>query len=188
MKCAVDDCERDAWSRGWCNTHYKRWYNRKGDTSQITERLSSRSSGSFISTPVIPRLFARMSVTESGCWEWNGFRRHTGHGTISVDGHVRFTHRVAYEFFIGPIPQCLVLDHVCMNPPCFNPDHLQPVTLAINTMRGESPFARNARKTHCIRGHEFTPENTIRTKRQRICRICVNRLHREYRARQKAKP
>jgi hypothetical protein len=61
---------------------------------------------------------------------------------------------------------------------CVNPEHLEPVTSAVNTRRGRSPSAVNARKTHCVRGHEFTPQNTAwkvstaRPRPRRLCRAC----------------
>lgn len=87
---------------------------------------------------------------------------------------------MAWQTWRGPIPAGLTLDHLCRVRACVNPAHLEPVTLAENKRRGESPAARKARQTHCMRGHEFTPENTIRRKDRRgrgiltgrECRVC----------------
>ncbi len=77
-------------------------------------------------------------------------------------------HRVAYELAIGPVPDGLVVDHLCFNRACVRPGHLEPVTQQENVMRA---------RTHCRKGHEFTPENTyVRPGGtggiQRICRTC----------------
>lgn len=73
----------------------------------------------------------------------------------------------------GPIPAGLQLGHLCRNRACVNPDYLDPVTPCVNTMRGYSVTALRARQTHCIHGHEFTPENTlIERGSRRVCRTC----------------
>lgn len=76
-------------------------------------------------------------------------------GYFRVPGH-QYAHRVAYEGAHGPIPTGLVIDHLCRVRWCCNPEHLEAVTDKVNILRGESPPARNARKTHCERGHELT--------------------------------
>ena len=74
----------------------------------------------------------------------------------------------------GPVPIGMELDHLCRNTRCVNVDHLEPVTHRENMMRGNSIQTFNAKKTHCIRGHEFTPENTYSSPGTtwRACRIC----------------
>lgn len=82
-------------------------------------------------------------------------------------------HRVSYETFVGPIPAGLTLDHLCRNTLCINPAHLEPVTIKENVLRGDGPTARNARKTHCDRGHAFDETNTgPNANGGRSCRAC----------------
>lgn len=140
----------------------------------------------------LPRRFrAKISGSPSPdeCWQWTGAPVANGYGRYFVQKDSRgvsiqpVAHRYAYETLIGPIPEGLVLDHLCRNRLCVNPAHLEPVTLAENVMRGEGPCAQHARKTHCIHGHEFTPENTYIHKKngQRHCRECTRiRLRRRY--------
>src|SRR5262249_20449266 len=80
----------------------------------------------------------------SGCWRWIGAINAEGYDTLHRD----LAHRIVYELLVELIPAGLTLDHLCRNRSCVNPGHLEPVPLAINVLRGESPPARNARKTH----------------------------------------
>lgn len=67
----------------------------------------------------------RKTVTESGCWEWIGSKRHFGYGQVYFKGRPgRKAHRVAWERTYGPIPEGMGVLHKCDNPPCINPDHL----------------------------------------------------------------
>lgn len=105
------------------------------------------------------------------CWLWTASRS-DGYGHFHVSRARMPAHRYAYELLVGPIPEGLILDHLCRVRHCVNPAHLEPVTSAENTLRGYGMPARNARKTHCKYGHEFTPENTRRTRLGRECRTC----------------
>lgn len=116
------------------------------------------------------------------CWNWTGWNGHKGYGRIWVDGAGRPAHRVSYELAKGPIPEGLVIDHLCRNPGCVNPDHLEPVTQAENNRRGIGITSVNLRKTHCIHGHAFDAENTmVDADGHRRCRAC-HRAYREARA------
>jgi HNH endonuclease len=80
-----------------------------------------------------------------------------------------YAHRVAYEMWFGPIPDGLVIDHLCRNRACVNPAHMEPVTHRENLLRGTGASARQAAKKTCIRGHEFD----VRNKNGRECTTCI---------------
>ena len=109
----------------------------------------------------------------SSCWLWIGATTGHGYGYIKDRGVRMSSHRVMYELERGPIPSGLELDHLCRNTICVNPAHLEPVTHRENILRGMSPYAKRARQTHCLNGHEFTPENTYRYRGRRMCRACA---------------
>ncbi len=79
----------------------------------------------------------------------DGRSQGAGYRRVEVDGSLEYAHRVAYEQAWGPIPDGLVVDHVCRNRACINPLHLEAVTNEGNILRGESPPAQNARKPVC---------------------------------------
>lgn len=103
---------------------------------------------------------------------WTGCRTHEGYGRLTIQARPYSAHRVAYVIERGALPGDRTLDHLCRNPSCVNPAHLEPVTMVENVMRGECLPAQNSRKTHCIRGHAFTPENTRIDRGTRSCRQC----------------
>lgn len=83
------------------------------------------------------------TVTEYGCWEWNGQRNDANYGVFKCRKRFLRAHRVAYEVFVGPIPEGLEIRHRCDNPPCMNPKHLVPGTHGDNVRdmheRGRAP-------------------------------------------------
>ena len=119
----------------------------------------------------------------TGCWNWTGAVSNRSYGSIYRDGRMQKAHRVSYELSCGPVPDGLDLDHICRNRLCVNPDHLEPVTRSENLRR--SPLMdRHSKKTHCIRGHEFTSENTrMRPNGHRVCKECMRAHIRAWRAR-----
>lgn len=108
----------------------------------------------------------------SGCWEWNHGKTSCGYGAIYVDEVQFSTHHVSYELFVGVRPSGFDIDHLCRNRGCCNPEHLEAVTRRENLMRGKTLVAANAAVTHCPKGHEYTPDNTIKRSGQRSCRQC----------------
>lgn len=134
-------------------------------------------------SPLLEKFLDRISFHESGCWEWTGAGHGLGYGMFSLGK--RFTavlaHRWSYEFFVDDIPQGKVIDHLCRNRKCVNPDHLEPVTIGENVMRGETLAAQNAARTHCVRGHPFDEANTYMQQGRRGCRECRRlRLRKAY--------
>ncbi len=99
-----------------------------------------------------------MPEPNTGCWLWMGSVRHPGYGRFSIKRVPVSAHRYSYEQHKGPIPEGLVLDHLCRQPSCVNPDHLEPVTNRENVLRGLS--ATRIGRAHCKHGHKMTPENT----------------------------
>lgn len=123
---------------------------------------------------LIERFWAKVDKT-GDCWLWTAFRRR-GYGRFTVNGRMVNAHRYSFELAGGTVPDGLVLDHLCRNRSCVNPAHLEPVTSRVNTLRGLTPAAENANKTHCKRGHEFTPDNIYRQPsrpRSRSCLACL---------------
>lgn len=106
------------------------------------------------------------------CWGWTAATYHNGYGSFWNGQRTMRAHRFAYERLVGPIPEGLQIDHLCRNPACVNPGHLEPVTRRENILRGEGITAQQARKTHCVHGHPFDEENTYVHPRGRTCRAC----------------
>lgn len=110
-----------------------------------------------------------------GCWEWTGSRNQKGYGQATLNGRRTGAHRVAWLRSGRTIPDGLQLDHLCRNRACVNPDHLEVVDNRTNVLRGRTLPARNIQKTHCIRGHAYSEENTLRRKDgSRVCRMCLS--------------
>jgi len=129
----------------------------------------------------------RISVEANGCWLWTGYIQGDGYGMyVRGTAHLgtrrqSLAHRLAYEAFVGPIPQGYELDHVCRVRRCVNPDHLRVVTHRAN-------MQATPRKTHCRRGHEYTPENTYYFPSGTYrCRQCHRDLNRDWARAKRAK-
>lgn len=112
--------------------------------------------------------------SESGCWEWQGGVTGSGYGYFWHKGRMQRAHRVVFMLNGYQLDDSKCLDHLCRNRRCVNPQHLEEVSFTENILRGESLFAKNAAKTHCHRGHEFTEANTYRYRggKSRMCLRC----------------
>lgn len=121
------------------------------------------------------RFWAKVAAGRGGCIIWTSHRSGSGYGRFTLNSKSMTAHRLAYEMAVGPIPDGLVLDHLCRTRACVNHLHLEAVTEKTNILRGEGLAAQNAKKTHCPAGHEYTPENTYHFKRSetRVGRNCL---------------
>jgi hypothetical protein len=110
---------------------------------------------------------------EGECLIWTGTLNDYGYGIVSWHGRYRLVHVLQYEWTIGPVPDGKELDHLCRRHACGEPLHLEAVTHRVNMLRGQTFAALHAAKTHCVHGHEFTPENTRIRRGARECRTCA---------------
>lgn len=129
----------------------------------------------------LARFLARVERT-SGCWYWKGAHISQGYGETWDGVRPLLAHRVAYELWVGPIPDGCSIDHTCHNADptcvgrgaecphrgCLNPAHLDAVPISTNQLRA---FARLPGRSHCKHGH--TLDDAYITKRgYRTCRTC----------------
>lgn len=123
---------------------------------------------------VVDRFWSFVSHGEAAdCWEWHGGRDWDGYGIFSAEGKSHRAHRWSYESLRADIPTGLVIDHLCRNPSCVNPWHMEPVTNRVNIIRGTAPPAANAKRTHCPHGHKLNADRNCRT-----CDVWFTRIHR----------
>lgn len=144
--------------------------------------------------PALERFLEKTAARPNGCIEWTGGLNGVGYGQFYIGKRTRggtgkgYAHRWAYEHYVGPIPAGLHLDHLCRNPKCVNPQHLEPVTIRENLLRGIGPSAKHATKTHCPAGHPYSGDNLYVTpsKPMRVCRECSRQRSQAARDRAKA--
>jgi len=129
MKYAECHPDREHWARGLCANCY----------SRIRRNPTGRKRGNSVTSreKFVARFWARTRLLPSGCLLWLGRRNQWGYGMVAYN-HTRYVaHRMAYELHVGPVPDGLELDHLCRNPSCVNPLHLEPVTHSENMKRAK---------------------------------------------------
>ena len=123
MPCSVEGCDTPAKYRGWCESHYNRW-RRHGDP---TAGRKGWKTGRTKEEALLAGLPDRPSDPDE-CWDWEGQMHGSGYGRVNQGGKRHISHRVAYEVYVGTIPEGALIRHSCHNPLCCNPNHLSPGT------------------------------------------------------------
>lgn len=118
----------------------------------------------------------------SKCWNWQAHKNNRGYGYFKLNGKTLLAHRFSYEVNKGKILRKLELDHLCRNPACVNPDHLEAVTHKENLLRGNVKTSNWKRKmTHCSLNHELKEPNLNKCdlkRGKRRCKTCLNNKQR----------
>lgn len=171
-QCRIDGCERAAFVRKMCRTHYHRWH-RHGDPEKLLHPVNLSPE---------ERFWPRVKATPEGCWEWQGNRNNVGYGLFKLNRRYVVAHRFAYEAMISEIPDGLEIDHLCRNRACVNPYHMDPVTHRVNMQRGKL-----ALRAECGKGHPFAGENLAFTSSgSRVCVTCKRAASARYKQRVRA--
>lgn len=120
-------------------------------------------------------ILSNIKISLNGCWEWQRkINKITGYGQLSFKKQHFLAHRISYKIFKEEIPIGLVINHLCKNRKCVNPEHLEIVTLRENILKGNGFAAVNTQKEVCLRGHLLSGINLyITPDGRRQCKICM---------------
>jgi hypothetical protein len=135
-----------------------------------------------VATPA-ERFFA--FVDPGDCWEWTGATS-TRYGRFWDGARYVYAHRWIWEHLVCEIPAGAQIDHLCRNPPCVNPSHLDLVWPRDNVRRGMAPIMakrRAAKQTHCHRGHPLSGDNLYLYRGARHCKQCMKRRYQAWQER-----
>lgn len=174
--CTIPDCGRPYRAGGYCSTHWKRARDGRPLDAPVVDKRRGTPDERFDRKWVLD--------PDTGCHIWQDHLI-SGYGQFRIQRGVQvMAHTYAYERANGPVPDGLILDHichpddgscpggVCIHRQCCNPDHVRPVTRGENTLRSATGrSAVNARRTECIRGHalpQYVPGE------RRACRVCMS--------------
>lgn len=131
--CEIGGCDKRHLSRGWCEMHYARWY-KHGSPLTVYPR-------GYRGEPI--DRFMRYVQKTDDCWDWTGAKDSTGYGRfawgdddLGKNCKTKAAHIFSYLHFKGEYDRNLVIDHICNNTTCVNPDHLRPLTHCMNLLRG----------------------------------------------------
>lgn len=125
------------------------------------------------------RFDSKYKIDENNCWIWTAGKSN-GYGVFFMNKQRNASHRVAWELYVGEIPDGLVINHYrndtgprhapCRKA-CVNPEHLE-----LTTRGGNVSSAAGGTETHCPAGHLRTKENSTYNG---CCRECKNKHSRD---------
>lgn len=126
--------------------------------------------------PITERFWEKVQICSHGfnckncCWIWQAAKTPDGYGRFQVKNKACKAPRIAYILIYGKIPHDMTIDHICYQPSCVNPSHLDICSIGENVRRA----CRHRQKpTHCKRGHPFESWNLMpRKDGRRRCRLC----------------
>lgn len=180
--CPFPECGKPHHAHGYCAGHARQF--------KLGQELRPLRRSALTQTQ---RFWEKVQKTET-CWTWTGARNHLGYGQIWVSDEKRVVMAHIFSVWMSGrlIPDGWDVDHLCRNPPCVNPDHLEPVPHAENMRRAPWTAVQfQASKTHCPQGHPYSPENTKMKRNSsgtlsRLCKECRLENQRRRRARKRA--
>jgi hypothetical protein len=123
-------------------------------------------------------------MEDTQCWEWTANKDKDGYGMFFLRRKNRRAHRVSYYAYKGEIPDGYVIHHICKNPSCVNPNHLEARDKHSNWLDSNNVGAINKRKKYCKNGHPFDKVYGG----QRYCSICENEKQKRLRKKWKKEP
>ena len=164
-------------NRKCCNPEHLRLVSRSENLSNRNMKKSGYSIGKRLgnNADILDKLYIKINIDEqTKCWNYNRIPDKDGYGWFSFDYITYRIHRFSYLLFQGEIPKNHVIDHLCGNRLCCNPEHLEAVNHKENMVRGNTGKNNHqSLKTHCPHGHEYTDFNTyMNPKGSRECRTC----------------
>lgn len=113
-----------------------------------------------------------VNPADGQCWKWNAGKQ-DGYGLLAFRFKTYKAHRISYMVHRGQIQEDHVIRHICNDRSCVNPAHLEAIRRKENALLGNSPWAINAKKRFCKKGHAFTPQNTgVGLDGSRFCIVC----------------
>lgn len=163
----------------------------KDDLEELTEKMRKKAAIAAAigraNGMTIDQHIARVQIVgQHMCWTLPLKPASTGYHVISIRNRNNLAHRAFYEHLVERIPEGHQLDHLCRNRWCCHPNHVAPVTLKENLLRGDGVAGRNTRKQRCPKGHALSGSNLFvrKDKIGRGCKKCRKASHKAWRARQ----